>query len=132
MTVLDESLDIMVWALKKHDPGNWLPKDTITMEDTLSLINANDSGFKHNLDRYKYGPRFNVEDTAIHRDICEAFIKDLLILFTDNLFFELKTKSTNETFGVGTLIAKPSSFPFSSGIISARDFEAPVEVGTID
>ena len=75
--IIDESLDIMVWALKNNDPGNWLPKDTITMEDTLSLININDSEFKHNLDRYKYGARFNVEDTAIHRDICETFIKDL-------------------------------------------------------
>ena len=52
--IIDESLDIMVWALKKHDPGNWLPKDTTTMEDTLSLINNCDSEFKHNLDRYKY------------------------------------------------------------------------------
>ena len=75
--IIDESLDIMVWALKNHDPGNWLPKDTITMEDTLSLINNCDSEFKHNLDRYKYGPRFNVEDTSIHRGICETFIKDL-------------------------------------------------------
>ena len=62
----------------------------------------------------------------------EAFLKESLIFFTDNLLFELNTKSTNETFGVGTLIAKPSSFPYSSGIISPRVFEAPVEVGTID
>ena len=62
----------------------------------------------------------------------EAFIKDSLIYFTDNLFFELKTKSTSETFGVGTLIAKPSSLPFNSGIIWPIDFEAPVDVGTID
>ena len=75
--IIDESLDIMVWALKNHDPCNWLPKDKITMENTLSLINANDSEFKHNLDRYKYGSRFNVEDITIHRDICETFVKDL-------------------------------------------------------
>ncbi len=36
------------------------------------------------------------------------------------IIFELNTRSTNETFGVGTLIAKPSSFPFNSGIISPQ------------
>ena len=55
-----------------------------------------------------------------------------LILLIVRFFFELKTKSTNETLGVGTLIAIPSIFPFSSGIISPRALEAPVEVGTID
>ena len=43
-----------------------------------------------------------------------------------------KTNSINETLGVGTLIAIPSSFPFKSGIISPIDLEAPVDVGTID
>ena len=62
----------------------------------------------------------------------DALINELFILLIDNLFFELKTKSTNETFGVGTLIDTPSIFPFSSGIISPRALDAPVEVGTID
>ena len=43
-----------------------------------------------------------------------------------------KTSSIKETFGVGTLIAIPSNFPFKDGIISPIAFEAPVEVGTID
>ena len=47
-------------------------------------------------------------------------------------FFVQKTSSINETFGVGTLIATPSSFPFREGIISAMALDAPVEVGTID
>ena len=42
------------------------------------------------------------------------------------------TNSTNETFGVGTLIATPSSLPLREGIISPIAFEAPVDVGTID
>ena len=40
--------------------------------------------------------------------------------------------SIKETFGVGILIATPSSLPFKEGIISPIAFEAPVEVGTID
>ena len=43
-----------------------------------------------------------------------------------------ETNSTSDTFGVGTLIATPSNFPFKEGIISPIAFEAPVDVGTID
>ena len=37
-----------------------------------------------------------------------------LIFLTDSFFLELKTNSTKETFGAGTLIATPSSLHFSS------------------
>ena len=47
-------------------------------------------------------------------------------------FFVQKTSSINETLGVGTLIATPSSLPFSEGIILPIALDAPVEVGTID
>ena len=47
-------------------------------------------------------------------------------------FFVQKTSSIKETFGVGTLIATPSNFPFRDGIISPIVLDAPVEVGTID
>ena len=56
----------------------------------------------------------------------------MLILLIDKLSFVQKISSIRETFGVGTLRAMPSSFPFNSGIISPIDFEAPVEVGIID
>ena len=46
--------------------------------------------------------------------------------------FAEKTRSTAETFGVGTRIAVPSSFPFSSGSTRPTAFAAPVEVGIID
>ncbi len=47
-------------------------------------------------------------------------------------FAKTATKSTSETFGVGTLIAIPSSLPFNSGITSAIALAAPVVVGIID
>ncbi len=49
--VIDESLDIMHWALGQHDPAQWL--DGVD----AALIAANDGPFKHNLDRYKYADR---------------------------------------------------------------------------
>ena len=54
--VIDESLDIMRWALGRHDPEDWLAGDD------AELIAANDGPFKHHLDRYKYPERFAADD----------------------------------------------------------------------
>jgi glutathione S-transferase len=56
-TVIDESIDIMRWALARHDPENWLAGD-----DT-ALIATFDGAFKAHLDGYKYG-RDVVENRA--------------------------------------------------------------------
>lgn len=58
--VIDESLDIMRWALGRNDPQGWLEGDD------AALIAANDGGFKHHLDRYKYPERLP-EDSVDHR-----------------------------------------------------------------
>ncbi|MBC7609640.1 MAG: glutathione S-transferase N-terminal domain-containing protein, partial [Polaromonas sp.] len=50
--IIDESLDIMRWALAQNDPDGWL--DVGSLDDMLTLITGNDGGFKHALDRYKY------------------------------------------------------------------------------
>ena len=58
--VIDESLDIMRWALGRNDPERWLEGDD------AGLIAANDGPFKHHLDRYKYPDRHG-SDPAAHR-----------------------------------------------------------------
>lgn len=58
--VIDESLDIMRWALGQNDPHRWLERDD------AALIAANDGPFKHHLDRYKY-PQRHASDPAEHR-----------------------------------------------------------------
>ncbi len=50
-SVIDESLDIMRWALAQADPEDWLAGDD------AALIAASDGEFKHHLDRYKYPER---------------------------------------------------------------------------
>ena len=47
-------------------------------------------------------------------------------------FSTMALRSTSETFGVGTRMAMPSNFPFSSGITSPTALAAPVLVGIID
>ncbi|SHF48617.1 Glutathione S-transferase [Litoreibacter ascidiaceicola] len=51
--VIEESLDIMLWALDHNDPEEWLQN----RENSLALIAQNDGPFKTALDRYKYANR---------------------------------------------------------------------------
>ncbi|ABE44852.1 glutathione S-transferase [Polaromonas sp. JS666] len=61
--VIDESLDIMLWALRRHDPQHWLTPERGTLQDMQVLIDGNDGAFKRNLDRYKYPNRY-LEEAA--------------------------------------------------------------------
>ena len=69
-TVIDESRDIMRWALSIRDPEGWLARDD------PALIAASDGGFKHDLDRYKYPQRHNA-DSRDHRERGLAFLGEL-------------------------------------------------------
>jgi len=69
-TVIDESLDIMHWALAQADPEHWLERDD------PALIAECDGPFKHALDRYKYPDRHGI-DPAEHRDRGILFLRQL-------------------------------------------------------
>lgn len=68
--VLDESLDIMRWALARHDPEDWLAGD-----DAM-LIAGNDGPFKAHLDRYKYASRHG-SDPLVHREQAMGWLRAL-------------------------------------------------------
>ncbi|XZN93799.1 MAG: glutathione S-transferase [Microcoleus sp.] len=65
--VLEESIDIMFWALEQHDPEQWLTPEQGSVEQMLELIDKCDRGFKYNLDRYKYPNRYENTDAIVHR-----------------------------------------------------------------
>ncbi len=75
--VIDESLDIMLWALEQSDPDAWLGSGEATREAMLKLIWTNDHDFKMHLDRYKYPNRFEDVDPMHHRAQAERFLSDL-------------------------------------------------------
>jgi glutathione S-transferase len=68
--VIDESIDIMRWALGRNDPRSWLCGTDET------LIAANDGAFKHHLDRYKYPERHST-DPQEHRAAGLALLQTL-------------------------------------------------------
>lgn len=59
--VIDESLDIMRWALTRNDPAQWLSPTGVSSGEMEALIALNDGDFKRHLDRYKYPNRYPQE-----------------------------------------------------------------------
>ena len=76
-SVLEESLDIMRWALGHNDPHSWLAQDEAGQENVPVLIAQNDGEFKFHLDRYKYPSRYGLADGVAHRELARGFL-DLL------------------------------------------------------
>jgi glutathione S-transferase len=66
-TVIDQSLDIMRWALAQHDPEQWLLPQLGLAADMDALILQCDTSFKSDLDRYKYPDRHPDADARSHR-----------------------------------------------------------------
>ncbi|NYT67557.1 glutathione S-transferase [Pusillimonas noertemannii] len=60
-TVLEQSLDIMLWALRLNDPDGWLTPERDGFQAMLAMVHECDEHFKPRLDRYKYPQRFAAE-----------------------------------------------------------------------
>lgn len=83
-TVIDESLDIMRWALTENDPDDWLMLGH--SEETqlaAALIMENDGPFKQALDRYKYSIRYPEQPRDDYRAQGEVFLTRLEGLLSD-------------------------------------------------
>ena len=74
-SVIDESVDIMRWALARQDPDHWWRKEHVTT--TLALVNENDFEFKVHLDHYKYADRFPARPPSHYRSEAEKFLLQL-------------------------------------------------------
>ena len=72
--VIDESLEIMHWALAQNDPDNWLLGGDSRIAE---LIEANDQVFKVHLNRYKYAERYPGQPMEAYRAEGEVFLQRL-------------------------------------------------------
>ena len=84
--VIEESLDIMIWSIKRSNMHSLFGKNDKSLE-IFNLIEINDKIFKYHLDRFKYASRFNIEESEKHRI---AGMKILLSL--NNRLKEFATK----------------------------------------
>jgi glutathione S-transferase len=75
--VLEQSLDIMRWALGRNDPLRWLAPEGGTLDGMLALVAACDNRFKPQLDRYKYPGRFADAPAGDARELGAQFLLEL-------------------------------------------------------
>jgi glutathione S-transferase len=76
--VLEQSLDIMHWALAQNDPDNWLQiNNGDGRRDIQALLEENDHVFKQHLDRYKYFVRHPEYPQEHYRQLAEVFLRKL-------------------------------------------------------
>ncbi len=76
-TVIDQSLDIMLWGLRRNDPEGWLRAEHATLDEMLALVAECDGEFKLHLDGYKYPERHPGADAATHRAEGASFLMRL-------------------------------------------------------
>lgn len=82
--VIEESREIMEWALEQQDPQELMNPKTLHQGNTL--IEQNDQEFKHWLDRYKYTDRHLEMTQTEYRKKGEAFLQILEELLTKNTY----------------------------------------------
>ncbi len=105
--IIDESLDILLWALAKNDPNNLLKPE---LKPMLKLIEqtdgSNDGHFKFHLDRYKYSTRYDNEDAQQVKLKARTTALEFIKILEDKL-------STNsQLFGAEQSLADIAIAPF--------------------
>ncbi len=99
-TVLEQSLDLMKWALGcDSDDVHVCGVRTGEMD---ALVERCDTEFKHHLDRYKYSTRYDDVDPSIHQAAASEFLNDL----------ELRLKMGSYLFGDQQSFADLAIAPF--------------------
>ena len=81
-TVIEESREIMIWALAQQDPQGLL--HDAALHEANALIDKNDNEFKYWLDRYKYADRHLQMSQTEYRQKGEVFLQLLEELLTKN------------------------------------------------
>lgn len=98
--VIEESLQIMHWAIQQHDPADW---NSHWQDPQLqSLIQTNDTEFKYYLDRYKYADRYPEHPADTYRQHGEVFLVQL----------ETRLQQNRYLFGSAFSLADAAIAPF--------------------
>ncbi|MCL1130756.1 glutathione S-transferase [Shewanella sairae] len=101
-SVIEESIEIMCWALMQYDPLNLLLSEAPQQEIAQALIHTNDHSFKPWLDKYKYADRHPGHSEQYYRQQAEVFIAQLESILTKH----------SQLMGDKVSIADYAIFPF--------------------
>lgn len=83
--VIDESFEIMKWALSVNDPDNWSGDDNRFLDIATALVERCESEFKPDLDCYKYADR-HPGPAGVYRDRAMSYVNRLQDLLSKNRF----------------------------------------------
>ena len=121
--VIEESLDVMLWALNRADPLGWLGEQA-QYASMIELITGNDGDFKHHLDRTKYAIRFEGADPEHHRRGAQVFLETL----------SARLETQPALFGQQPLLADWAILPFVRQFanIDRERFEADNTAALVD
>ncbi len=100
--VIDESLDIMLWALERFDPAGWLVPECGERTDMLALIAACEAEFKPHLDAYKYAAKDAPEARLAARERACSFLDRLECRLVDGAYL----------YGSRSALGDVAIFPF--------------------
>lgn len=106
-SILEESLDIALWALKQADPQNWLPDHKETKSAIFAFLEEMDGPFKHHLDHTKYVSRYaeDEEQQTYETKHREAALEILTGI-------EERLIKSEYLFGPKATLADIATFPF--------------------
>ena len=108
--VVDESLDIMIWALSTTQ----YIENAVAFDEQLALIKQNDADFKYWLDRYKYFDRFPDSPQQHYKQQAEKYFAVLEKKLLENTFL----------FGENISLADIAIMPFirQFSLVDTDDF----------
>ncbi|MCL1144815.1 glutathione S-transferase [Shewanella marinintestina] len=112
-SVIEESIEIMCWALMQHDPLNLLLSEAPQQQEIAqALIHTNDHSFKPWLDKYKYADRHPDHSEQYYRQQAEVFIAQLESILAKH----------SQLMGDKVSIADYAIFPFIRQFASVDKF----------
>ena len=92
--VIDESLDVMLWALNSADPNDLLHRDSPeVLTQMLTFITEFDVEFKRCLEAYKCAKRYHETNIDECRAACEHYIQMLELRLTAHKFLSSERES---------------------------------------
>lgn len=106
--VVEESFDIMLWALPQRDTYQWLNSNGDLPSEQSALVGQCDEEFKPHLDHYKYADRFPQKSAKAYRALGEHFLQQL----EDRLQANLCQTDEQYLFGAHISLADIAIFPF--------------------
>ncbi|CAH7192053.1 Glutathione S-transferase [Vibrio chagasii] len=106
--VIEQSLDVMMWALHQNDPQDLLRSSNPSLSEQIhQLIQQNDNEFIGHLEKYRASVRYRNDDIEQRRNLCEAFISEL----------EAKLAHHDYFFGDSPSLADFAVMPFVSQFV---------------